>query len=210
MLAQGAGQDLPLLPGEFEFLSSRGWDRQFQDFTRHLTPYDFSGGTIYMDIISSRRVGCACDHATRTAVCRLYPLLPVFDLDGRVIGSEVIGMYEELERLEGMAPACQISSLPFEQLNIFLRVCEILATSPVFLFHLAAYRALKKHAFERLSRQKAETGKSAFTLFESAFLRRQLLDHVQFKAEIAELKNAFEMRYGSQFAEEMDQLQNRP
>ena len=207
MLARGGSQDLPLLPGEFDFLQSKGWQQQFHDYERHTTVYDFGEGSLALDMVSSRRPGCACDHDTRTVVCRLYPLLPVFDLDGRLVGTEALGTYEELEALEGMAPACQVSALPFEQLKLFLRICELLASSPAFLFHLAAYRAAERHVFGRLAETRAATGKSAFALFEGAFLRRRLFDHAALKAELARLKHDFEQRYGERFTSEMRALQ---
>jgi hypothetical protein len=206
MLARGSSQDLPLLPGEFEFLEARGWQNQFHDFIRHKQAYDFGPATVVFDTVSSRRPGCACDHDTRTVVCRLYPLLPVFDVDGRLAGTEVLGVYEELEQLEGMAPACQISAIPFEQMNLFLRLCELLASDPLLLFHLAAYRAAKRHVFARLAQAKAGTDKSAFALFEGAFLRRRLFDHAALKAELAGLYGSFERRYGRRFAVSMQQL----
>lgn len=207
MLARGGGQDLPLLPGEFDFLQSKGWQRQFQDYSRRTTVYDFGAGSIALDMVSSRRPGCACDHDTRTVVCRLYPLLPVFDIDGRLTGTEMLGTYEELEVLEGLAPACQVSTLPFEQLDLFLRICGLIAASPAFLFHLAAYRAAKRHVFGRLAEAKATTGKSAFALFEGAVLRRRLFDHPALKAELSSLRSTFEARYGERFAAEMRALQ---
>lgn len=206
VLARGGSQDLPLLPGEFEFLRGKGWQSQFQDFDRHRTPYDFGPATVWLDTVSSRRPGCACDHDTRTVICRLYPLLPVFDLDGRLTGTEVIGVYEELEQLDAMAPACQISAIPFAQMALFLRICELIACDPVLLFHLAAYRAAKRHVARRLGEDKARTGKSAFALFEGAFLRQRLVDHAQLKAELAGLYASFERQYGGRFAAAMARL----
>ena len=128
MLARGDSQDLPLLPGEFEFpRGEEGGSAQFQDFSGAQAGLRFRAGSVALDTVSSRRPGCRCDHDTRTVMCRLYPLLPVFDIDGRLTGTEKLGVFEELEVLEGLAPACQISALPFEQMDLFLRICELLA-----------------------------------------------------------------------------------
>jgi hypothetical protein len=207
LLAQGAHQDLPLLPGEFDFLRFKGWLGQFQDFDRQELAYDFGAGVVRMDTVSSRRPGCACNHDTRTVICRLYPLLPVFDIDGRLVDTELLSVYEELEALEGIAPACQLTALPFEQIGIFLKLCGLLGSSPAFLFHLAAYRLAKRHVFDRLAHRKAETGKSAFALFEGAYLRRRLFDHPLLKAELATLHAAFKQRYGDRYAKELRALQ---
>lgn len=203
MLGHGGGHDLPLLPGEFEFLESKGWHTQFADYQRHRQVYDFGPAAAIFDVVSSRRPGCACDHDTRTVICRLYPLLPVFDADGHLASTEILGVYEELEQLEGIAPACQLSAVPFGQMNLFLRICGLIGSSPHLLFHLAAYRAAKRHVFARLAETKAGTGKSAFALFEGAFLRKRLFDHPTLKAELADLYGRFEGRYGSRFTEPM-------
>jgi hypothetical protein len=200
ILTRGGAQDLPLLPGEFEFLQAKGWQKQFQEFDRRRTPYDFGPATVWLDLVSSRRPGgCACDHDTRTVICRLYPLLPVFDVQGRVVGTEVIGMYEELERLDALTPACRLTAIPFEQMTCFLRLCELIASDPVMLFHVAAYRAAKRHVFRRIGEEKTATGKSAFALFEGAFLRKRLIDHAELKAELCALHASFEHHYGSRY-----------
>ena len=206
LLAQTGAQELPLLPGEFDFLTSKGWDRQFGDYERRVVDYDFGGGVVRLDAVASRRPRCACDHDTRTVVCRLYPLLPVFDVGGRLLETEPLGLYEELERLDGMAPACRVSELPLEQLNVFVKVCALLGSSPVLLFHLAAYRIAKRHVREHLAQRKAATGKSAFTLFESAFLRRTLFDHDAMRLELAALHAAFVGHYGPRYTEEIQAL----
>jgi hypothetical protein len=200
LLARGDSHDLPLLPGEFEFLEARGWQGQFRDFLRHTQVYDFGPASVVLDTVSSFRPGCRCDHDTRTVICRLYPLLPVFDIEGRLVTTEAIGVFEELELLEGLAPACQISTLPVAQMNLFLGICELLASNPVLLFHLAAYRAAKRHVFDRLAERKASTGKSAFSLYEGAFLRNRLFDHDVLKPELAAMYERFESRYGEGFA----------
>jgi hypothetical protein len=201
-------QDLPLLPGEFAFLKSKGWDRQFENLTHQKHRYDFNGGTVFLEMVSSPRVGCACDHETRTIICRLYPLLPVFNLDGQIVATEPIGIYEELEQLEGYAPACQISSLPFDQLNLFLAACELLAANPAFLFYVAVYREVKRHIAQRIATWKRETGNPAFAIFEGALLQRRLIDHEQLRESLSQLNSSFREKYGGRFNDEKVLLEN--
>ena len=70
------GQELPLLPGEYDFLQVNGWTAQFGEHDRRTVDYDFGPACVRLDTIVSRRPNCACDHGTRTTICRLYPLLP--------------------------------------------------------------------------------------------------------------------------------------
>jgi hypothetical protein len=138
--------------------------------------------------------------------CRLYPLLPVFAVDGRLISTEPIGLYEELERIDGLEPACRLETLPFPQLNLYLGLANAIASDPVLLFHMMAYRIVKHHVAARLEAARGETGTSAFSLFERSLLRRRLFDHEGIKAELASLWTKFAECHGTSFLEAMEAL----
>ena len=105
MIARTPFQELPLLPGEFEFLASKGWLAQFEPFEHRAVEFPLDGYTLRAESVVSLRPGCACEHATRPTICRLYPLLPVFGIGGDLVGVEQVGIYEEMERIAGMEPA---------------------------------------------------------------------------------------------------------
>ena len=110
LLARHGTQELPLLPGEFDFLRENGWDTQFRNYQRKTLRYEYGNGSIDFDSVVSARPGCVCDHGTRTVICRLYPLLPTFDATGAVTGTAPLGIYEEIERIEGLDTACRLRS----------------------------------------------------------------------------------------------------
>ena len=149
--------------------------------------------------IVSRRPGCACNHATRPVVCRLYPLLPIFACDGKVVGVEDFGVFEVLERIENLEPACAIREIPVPQLNVFLEFCAVLASSPLWLFQLAAYRVTKAHVASGIEHDKAKTGKDAFKLFEWGFLRDNLIRRAELAQHLAGLADTFSTRWGPDF-----------
>lgn len=187
MMAKGAPfQEIPLLPGEWEYLSERGWTVQFGDHEFRADTYPAGGRQFRVESVISRRPKCACNHATRTTICRLYPVLPVYDGAGKVVGTDVLGTYEELEKLDGLVPHCKISAVPLDQVNIFLGLANALGSHPVFLVYLRAYQATKRHVFDRLAAKLAagESG-TAFHLFERGYLRRQLLEHDDLRASLA-------------------------
>ena len=200
MLAKKKFQELPLLPGEHAFLSSRGWLSQFQDHDHKHSEYaiDERRALSVESIVSRRPGGCACDHDTRPVVCRLYPLLPVLDEAGRLSGIEPFGVYEELEKLEGLAPACELKALPFDQLSMFLEVSRLLGESPLVSFHVAAYRIAKRHAFDKL-KNKLKEGESAFATFEWDLLRERVFDHDALRRDLVALADRYEARWGDAF-----------
>jgi len=187
--AREPAQELPLLPGEWAYLCERGWDKQFGDHEVRAHDYEIDGYKMQWTSVVSRRPHCACDHGTRTVICRLYPLLPVLDVSGKLIKTEAMGMYEELEQLDGMAPACQVTSLSFEQMNLLLELVNTLAAHPVLRFYLMAYHRTKRHVFDRLA--KVEGVASAFQKFEASMLRRRLMDHQALSAELNALRSQF-------------------
>jgi hypothetical protein len=181
-----AAQELPLLPGEWAYLREQGWDAQFgaHEVRRH--QYEIDGYTIRWLTMASRRPGCACDHDTRTVVCRLYPLLPRLDEGGHLVGTETVGMYEELEVLEGLDPACKVDHAPFDQLGLFIDLANGIGADPVRRFYLLAYQHAKRHVFDRLAARR-DASVSAFRQFELALFRRRLFDHEALRSELSEL-----------------------
>ncbi|MBI4523154.1 MAG: hypothetical protein HY695_04990 [Deltaproteobacteria bacterium] len=199
LIAKSQFQELPLLPGEYEYLNSRGWLAQFGDFDRKLTEYPLEHGMMRIDSIISRRPNCACDHDTRPTVCRLYPLLPVLDLDGRLTGIDSIGIYEEIEKLENLEPACKIASVPFLELQKFLVISSAIGRDPTMLFYISAYRTAKEHVRSRLEAAKSIRSGDSFSIFEWALLRDRLIDHSDLASRLSSLAETFQARYGDRF-----------
>jgi hypothetical protein len=193
-------QELPLLPGEYEFLRRKGWLTQFRDFEHKVIEYPLDHRVIRAESIISTRPQCACDQGTRTTICRLYPVLPVLDVSGSFIGADVCGIYEELENLAGLSPACQIQALPIRDIEKLLTIVNAIANSPLGVFQLMAYRLAKNHVSARLEQGRAKTGRDVFALFEAAFLKKQLFDHDKLRRELINLADAFDDHYGDRLS----------
>jgi hypothetical protein len=86
MIARTPFQELPLLPGEYDYLRARGWDAQFGEHEHKVVEFSVGDLEIRAESIVSYKSGCACDHDTRPTICRLYPLLPVYDARGALVG----------------------------------------------------------------------------------------------------------------------------
>jgi hypothetical protein len=195
IIAQQPFQELPLLPGEHAYLAERGWLGQFAPVEFKAQTFEIDGRTLRYETLVSRRPGCACDHATRPTICRLYPLMPRFGLDGQLEGVEHTGIYEDMERIGGLPPACQVRAVPFDQMAPFLTLTGALASSPLLRLHLEAYRATRAHVAARLQARVEQTGKDVFAAFEGALLRRALVDTPALHAELAALMQRFDARW---------------
>lgn len=199
VIARSPFQELLLLPGEYEYLSKKGWLEQFGDFDHKVIDFPIDGFVLKVESIISRKPNCACDHDTRPTICRLYPLLPVFDVGGRLVGTEPLGIYEEMERVEGMEPACKLTALPFDEIGKFLDIAAELGKCPRHLYYLEAYRLTKKHVSVQLAERRAASDSDVFSLFETAFIRRKLVDGDQVRAQLNDLMSRFRSYYGASF-----------
>src|SRR5207249_3467580 len=122
---------------------------------------------IRVEELVSYRSGCVCDHATRTAACRLYPLLPVLDVDGRLTGIDThFGIYEELEEIDELPRACQVEAIPFDQLRPFIEIANHIGGNPVWVYYLTAFQQARAHVAARVREKKGQSAQSAFALFE--------------------------------------------
>jgi hypothetical protein len=192
-------QELPLLPGEYEYLEEHGYLEQFKDFDHRVLNYSFGSREIKIESIVSRRPNCACDHDTRTTICRLYPLMPVYDVTGRLLGTDKIGTYEVLEQEEGLNPACMVTGLPFEQLSKFLAIASAISSNPKALFYISAYRLANRHLQSRIATLKKQQSGDAFAIFEMNLLRGKLIDWTQLEEELVTLADSFAAKYGDDF-----------
>lgn len=201
LIGQTKFHELPLLPGEYEFLQSKGWWSQFGDADHKVITYPLDHRTLRVETMVSRKPMCACEHETRLTVCRLYPLLPEFDLDGKLIGTRTFGIFEEFEKIEKLDPACKITSLPFTQMQAFLDLCGYVSKSPLHHFYFSAYALAVDHVRDRIIAQKdlKPDGTSAFTLFEGMLLFKKLVDDDILKPRLIALADMFEERYGPIF-----------
>jgi len=198
LIARTPFQELPLLPGEYAYLQSKGWLNQFGDHDYRVTEFPIEGHVLKAEAIISRKPNCACDHDQRPTVCRLYPRLPVFNLSGQLITTEPLGIYEEIEQLANLPSACELTSIPFTELNKLLAIAEALSSSPSILFYLEAYRITKRYAAEALRQRQAATGNdNVLALFESGVIRQNLLPSDDIRTELSQLAQNFTAHYGA-------------
>jgi hypothetical protein len=142
-------------------------------------------------------------------------VFPEFDVEGRLVAIDRVGIYDMLESMDGEAPICQVGTIPLPELGKLLTVTEAIAQSPLSLFYMMAYQLAHAHVRQRLigldaaKRAKAVAqgqdpskapGASFFSLFEGALLRGQLLDTPALHGALNALADRFDERYGASFS----------
>lgn len=189
-------QELPLLPGEYAYLEEHGYLDQFGGHDHRVVDYAFGQRSMRIESIVSHRPGCACAHATRTTVCRLYPFLPVLDADRRLLGVERLGVYDVLEDLEGAGHICQVENIPAAERPKFLAITDIISADPLGLFYVTAYRLAQDHVRSRLVTLKGDREVDYFSVFEMGVFRQRLVDHDALAVILTDVAAALEDRYG--------------
>lgn len=196
LLGGQPAQELPLLPGEYEYLQRCDLLKQFGDHHHRVVNYAFGSRTMRIETIVSRRPGCACDHATRTTVCRLYPFLPVLDLDGGLKGIERLGLFEVIEALEGQERICQVESMPDGEAEKFMAITRVIASDPRALFYVGAYQIAQNHVRSRLIELRGNREADYLSIFEMALFRQRLVDHAALAVRLTSLAEGLEARHG--------------
>ena len=201
IVGQTKFHELPLLPGEYEFLRHKGWWDQFGDVEHKVQEFQIGNRSLKIETMYSRKPMCACEHDTRLTVCRLYPLLPQFDIGGKLTSVRTFGIFEELEKVEKLEPACKITALPFSQMQAFLVITNEIAKSPEILFYFAAYAMTVDHVRTRIDHYKDIKGEAAnaFSIFEEMYLFGKLADPKVLTPQLIALAEQFETKYGSDF-----------
>jgi hypothetical protein len=198
-------QQLPLLPGEWEYLQYKGYLASFGEIERSVIDYSLGDlGVMKIEFLIGRSRPCACEHATRTTTCRLYPLLPLFDISGACVGVDTnFGIFEEIEELAGMDRACEIREMPLREMNKFLVIASAIGRQPTGVFYVTAYQLAKRHARERLRQECCRTSPAAsgpaLRALESSFLLRRLFDQNILRPQIERLARQFRGHYGPRF-----------
>lgn len=194
------GQELPLLPGEYEYMAAKGYLAQFQEQEHRVLRYQFGENRLLrLETIVSRRQGCACDSGTRPTICRLYPVFPKFDVDGRLKGLDRVGIYDALEELDGLQRICQVETMPLGEVEKLLTITGAIGAEPRAVFYMMAYHLTHSYIRDRLKELGSDGTTSMFTVFESALLRNQLIEPDVLKGRLNALADQFEAYWPGKF-----------
>lgn len=144
-LLRKEGVELPLLPGEYHYLSSRGLlQRGFEgDLSRHLVKVR-PGLSFPVYRTVCRLDGICSDHAHRPVVCRIYPFAPVPDARGQLIRKEPVAVIDQFwDLMSGGADPCTIDALTPEEDERYRGVCAEILKDPINVFYLGAASIFK-------------------------------------------------------------------
>src|SRR5262249_32990622 len=202
--------EIPLLPGEWQYMSSKGYLDQYKDLEHAVLKVRLNVGVLSYEAIKIPTIGCPCDHWRRPTVCRLYPLAPRYDLDRGFVGVDsTFSLMEVAEEFLGVPRSCQVDQVPFHELEKFIAISKAIETEPVLMFHFmvldlvktlfrAGLKDSKDQLFDEDVTETAELSKS-FDLIQLAFLRGVAIDWGHVKMAMDDLGAKFKKMYGPAF-----------
>ena len=195
-------QEFPLFDGEYDFMASRGLLSQYASYDSHIWDVDLSVGQYRFQTLRVPTLGsCPCEHSLRPTVCRLYPLLPKFELGKGVTAfDDCFTMYEEAEKLAGIPRACQIRSVNTTEINKLMRIASALYEAPRCLFSVMAYALQKKHVLARVVSHMAFQGQPVHRALFELEQSENLIDKDTLSDELDALAGDFAAYFGPAFS----------
>jgi hypothetical protein len=203
-----AFHEIPLLPGEWEYLNRTGHIRQYEDYRQLRLEVPLATGILAYESLRIPATQCPCTHDIRPAICRLYPLLPVYSATAGLIGVDTkVTLFDVIEEILDLPRACRIGEIPLSELQKFMELTRALGSEPVLVFHLMAYKLVKDVLRKCLAQMVAAagrpTGSPAQIAARITALQRDLVVKVvswgAVKAELNELGNQFRSIHGASF-----------
>jgi len=200
------GVELPLLPGEYHFLRRGGLlQTGFEDaMSRHeiRLPNGLSF-PIYRTVC--RLDGICSDHSHRPMVCRIYPMAPVPDLDGRLERLEPTALIDlHWTRLVQGKNPCTITTLTPEELDRYHELSAELFRDPVNIFYLKAaslYKTAIREGLETRYPQLLELPEADFfRAWERLLVMGKLYRTQDVLAQLVDLSDALSARWGDAFS----------
>jgi len=204
--------EIPLLPGEWQYMSSKGYLDQYKDAEHTVLKVSLNVGVLSYEAIKIPTTGCPCDHWRRPTVCRLYPLAPRYDLERGFVGVDsTFSLMEIAEEFLGVPRACQVDQVPFHEVEKFIAISKAIETEPVMMFRFMVLDLLKTFLRAGLRDNKDQIVdedsnfsdpaqlSNAFELIQLAFLRGVVIDWRQAKMALEELGARFKKMYGPAF-----------
>jgi len=194
-------QEIPLLPGEWRYMETRGLLAQYARPRRTVLTLDLEAGPIRYESLVVDASGCPCTHDLRPTVCRLYPLLPRFRPGIGLAGIDTaFTLFDELEVHLGVPPACKVRELSFAEMANFLKICGAIAEEPVAMFSVEAYRVVKSHLRSALVGFDQKTVPALLAGVQKAIITRKLFRWDVIKRDLDALAQEFSDRVGDAFA----------
>ena len=145
---------------------------------------------------------CNCNKLfSRSLYCKLYPFLPVLDINGKLLDLKYISVYDITADIKGVKTPCYVKDLKSKYLNMWQGNCDIdLLKEPYILFHLMAANILHDNYVEILKSNVdllQLEGREFWKKWEKSYLSGRLINKEKLEHDLTSLHDNFISQYGN-------------
>lgn len=196
---------IPLFPGEYKFLEKNNLlEKDFEESHRQFK-FNVKNTTFKIDTIICKLKGKCVYHQNRPVICKLFPLFPVVQDDGKIIGIEILDPFDmfwgyifEDNRLLAN-PCTLVSALNPKLITQFINLCNNILLYPINIFYIMLSHIYKRNLFDLIINKYPHLLKEGPDIFfqkYKPFLRMKNMDTAKLKHEAEELFDKFTSHWG--------------
>lgn len=137
---------------------------------------------------------------SRSLYCKLYPFLPVFNIDGELLDLKYISVYDVTFNLIGQKTPCYVIDLKDKYINIWNQSDSNihLLKEPYVLFYLMAGNLLHDNYVKTISANNELMqlkGKDFWKKWEKLYLAGKFVDKIQLEKDLENLYTQMQHKY---------------
>lgn len=172
------------------------------DMKKREFSFDFGGPKpLRIVVVDCHLKGLCSDCVTKPLQCRIYPFIPVFDIEGELQDLYPGSMYDLTYLKSGDKTPCTVWHLKREVYLSQWKNSEVidLLKHPMLQFYFAAYKVFADIYLEVLSRDESIAslrGADFWSRWEMLYLGRRLFDTPRIKEELKALYLVYSRKYG--------------
>lgn len=191
------GGTLFYLPKEYEYISKYGK-------VTNVPPYKMKTNFLNKELFIYYK-HCNDDNNcnikfSRSLYCKLYPFLPVFDIEGSLIDLKYISVYDVTYDIIKQKSPCYVKDLKEKYLEMWKHKDSTinLLKNPYTLFYIMVGNILHDNYIETLNANQNLinlNGKEFWKKWEKLYLAGKLINKNKLEKDIEKLYNTFNVRY---------------
>lgn len=163
---------------------------------------DFGRSTCLEVVLASCWFEGRCvEPAKKPLVCKLYPFLPILDLDGNLEELYLLNLFDLTIEARGFEKRCNILELRAKYFDLWRNNTKALTTlqHPFFIFHFRAAKIFLENYLDELSKNeklRGKQGKEFWDCWEIEYLTGRLLNQDAIRPKVANLYDLVIQKYG--------------
>lgn len=191
------GGTLFYLPKEYAYISQYGKVTKIEPFKMKAKFYDKEINLYYKHCNDDSNCNIKF---SRSLYCKLYPFLPVFDINGNLTDIKYISVYDVTADIIGQKTPCYVKDLKKKYLKYWQENPEkiSLLKEPYTLFYLMVGNILHDNYVKTLTDNKelmSLTGSMFWKKWEKLYLAGKLVNKIQLEKSIETLYTALSQKY---------------